>query len=125
MNKEQREGGGDYRFSVERKSNNKSVSNRKCACCSNSTNKGYSLVHSNVIHALVCYECKQGGLWTNMSNIKIGGKYVLYWAIESMYYNEEPIKGDVLHTNTLDEQKGQILIENTLRMIHEYLQHSD
>jgi hypothetical protein len=60
-----------------------------------------------------------------MSNIKIGGKYVLYRAIESMYYNEKLIKGDVLHTNTLDEQKGEIVIENTLRIIHEYLQNSD
>jgi len=65
---------------------------------------------------------------TEMGNLKIGGKYVMFSAIESVFYNEElqkmelrTISGDVLHSVACDAQKGEAIIENVLRMVCEMI----
>ncbi len=63
-----------------------------------------------------------------MGNFKVGGKYVLYRAIESIYYDEQnkrvvvrTVSGDILNSMNLEQDKALDVINTILRKIHDYL----
>lgn len=64
-----------------------------------------------------------------MGNFKVGGKYVLYRAIESIYYDEEgkrvavrTVSGDILYSGNRSFEQDEALnvINIMLRQIHDY-----
>ena len=62
-----------------------------------------------------------------MGNFKVGGKYVLYRAIESIYYDEQnkrvvvrTVSGDILNSMNLEQDKALDVINTILKKIHDY-----
>jgi hypothetical protein len=62
-----------------------------------------------------------------MGSFKISGKYVLYRAIESIYYDEQnervvvrTVSGDILNSMNLEQDKALDVINTMLRQIHDY-----
>ena len=64
-----------------------------------------------------------------MGNFRVGGKFVLFGAIESIYYDEQDkrvvvrtVSGDVLYSGNRSFEQDEALdvINNMLRQIHDY-----